>query len=410
MVNSDQRQFDIVIVGGGLAGISMVHALREYPGRVALVDQRNLTQAAEFSPPLRAIALSDSSHRIFSALGLWDEMAPHAFAVRCIHVSEKDVFGTTKIDAHSEKFDSLAYVVTNVELLRALYRANKYAAKATLFSSHTLTDVQRKDGGLDISLRGKGKPKSLSARLLIVADGGGTLSTELGFTHRQTAYRQTARVVAVETERAYDGVVYERFSERGLFAVLPLDGAHRRVVVWVMRDDEPEAVADLSDDKLAHALCAQLGAHVGGIAVADKHFSYPLELRYVPQPARDSVVLIGDAAHSLHPIAGQSFNLSLRDIAFLAEQIVNSDRIGVPDMLAAYCRARVRDTQRVVRFTDGLARIAMCPMRSAAILRGAGLAVFNVLPPLRRFIVRRSLGLSPPYSRLACGMPSRYGN
>ncbi len=400
-------QFDIAIVGGGLAGISMAHALREYRGRVALIDRQNLARAAEFSPPLRAIALSDGSRRIFSALGVWDEIAPRASAVRCIRVSERAAFGATKINAHSERLDALAYVVTNAELLRALYRAHEVVGKATLLSGHTLTDAQRRDDGLDISLRCEGQAKTLSARLLILADGGGALSAELGFARRRTDYRQTAHVITAETGRAYDGVAHERFGARGLFAVLPLDGAHRRVIVWAARNDESEAIARSPDDELAHILRAQLGAHVGDVSVVGKRFSYPLELCYVSRPARDSVVLIGDAAHRLHPVAGQSFNLSLRDIAFLAEHIANSERVNAPDMLAAYCRARDKDTQRVVRFTDGLARAVMCPARSAAILRGAGLAVLNALPPLRRFVVRRSLGLSPPYSRLACGMPLR---
>ena len=404
-MNSGREQFDIAIVGGGLAGISMLHALRTYPGKVALIDRQDLSRADEFSPPLRAIALSDSSHRIFSALGVWDEIDPCACPVRRIHVSEKNAFGATKIDARNEHLDSLAYVVTNIELLRALYRSYaSSSARATLFASHSLASVQRKSNGIDISLQSEGREKQLSARLLILADGGGS-STKLGFMQRSIDYRQTAHVIAVETERAYDGTVYERFTERGLFAVLPLNGANRRAVVWVMRNDESKIVANLSNDELAGVLGEELGRYNGAITVGDTHFSYPLELRYVSHPAQDRVVVLGDAAHKLHPIAGQSFNLGLRDVAFLAEHITNGEYADMPDMLAAYCRTRVKDTRRVVRFTDGLSRLVMCRLRSMSVLRGAGLAVFNAVPPLRRFVVRRSLGLSPPYSRLACGVP-----
>lgn len=406
MTVSKDTQFDIVIVGGGLIGVSMAQSLRNHSARVALIDTHDISRPDILQPPWRAIALSDSSRRIFSTLGVWDMVAEHAYPVRRILVSEKDVFGVTHINAEHEGLDTVGSVIANTHLLQSLYQANNLSDHITLFPLSTVQTARRDQDSVHISLKRGDEAFDLSTRFLILSDGGtSSLASTLGFEQHKIDYQQTAVVFTAEVSEPYDGTVYDRFADGSLLVVLPLRSDTQRAFVWAMRNEEFARIKDFSDEDFMRLAQERLGSCVNICASRSQRFVYPLQCAYVSQPAADRVLLLGDAAHKVHPIAAQGFNLSLRDVAFLAEAIYDCKELATPEMLAAYCSSRAQDVKKVIRFTDGLARIVMNPSRTSAAVRGMGLAAFNMFPWARRKIVRSSLGLSAPYSRLASGIP-----
>ena len=394
--------FDVTIVGGGLAGASLAVALRGYsPGRVALVEARTGPGLQRDVFDERSIALADTSRRIFDTMGLWEALQPDAHPIREIHVSERGVFGKTRICAASEGMDALAWTVPHRLLGSALHDR---LAGVEFISPATVTHVDQCADHVELTLdRAKDRNK-IKTRLLVLADGGGKLRSLAGFGVDDSDYRQVAVVANIETEIAMDHVAYERFTPHGPLAVLPLGGT-RHGVVWTCEKGAADAVSAWSNERFIRELQADFGYRLGEILDVGKRLAFPLRLVRVSRMVEGRIIAIGNAAHTLHPVAGQGFNLSLRDIALLAQKLFESADPGDADMLASWQNQRQADVDRVVRFTGFLARAFTRRWGALAPLRGAVLMGFALLPPLRRAVVRRSLGLLPPASRFASGLP-----
>ncbi len=391
---------DVTIVGGGLAGASLAVALRGYSSRsVALVEARTDAGLQRDVFDERSIALADVSRRIFDTTGVWDALRSSAHPIREIHVSEKGVFGKTRICAASEGMDALAWTVSHRLLGRALHER---IAGVELISPATVTRIDQRTDHVVVALNHA--KDEIKTRLLVLADGGGELRSLAGFDTDGSDYRQVAMVANIETETAMDHVAYERFTPHGPLAVLPLGGT-RHGVVWTCEQAAADAVSTWSDQRFIQELQADFGYRLGRILHVGKRLAFPLRLIRVSRMVAGRVVVIGNAAHTLHPVAGQGFNLTLRDIALLAQKLFGSADPGDADMLASWQQQRHADVNRVVRFTGFLARAFTQRWGALAPLRGAALLGFALLPPLRRGVIRRSLGLLPPASRLASGLP-----
>ncbi len=392
--------FDVAIIGGGLAGAGFAAALRGYPGRVALVEARPPDVLQQVTFDERSIALADVSRRIFDTLNLWDELAAHAHPIREIRVSEKGVFGATRICAEHEGLDALAWTLPHRVLGKALHEhlhgCERFAAAATQLVQH--------ENRVTVTLEQAGVCSTIETRLLVLADGGaGGLRAAAGFDGEVSDYGQSAVVVNIETELAAGDVAYERFTPDGPLAVLPLGDA-RCGVIWTRARDEADEVAAWPDEQFIAAMQADFGRRLGRILRAGGRSVFPLRLAQTAQMVSGRVVALGNTAHTLHPVAGQNFNLTLRDVAALAESVFDADDAGAHDGLAAWQERRRADVRRVACFTDFLARAFTRRWRALGPLRGAALLGFDLFPPLRRAVVRRSLGLLPPASRLASGL------
>ena len=405
--------FDVTIVGGGLAGTGLAAALRGYPGRVALVEARSPGVLRRDAFDQRSIALSDASRRILDTLGLWDALAAHAHPIRRIHVSEKGAFGVTRIDAAEEGLDALAWTVPHHVLSEALHDGLRgverfSSARALAFTERPGSSARPgREGSVVLAVEHAGARREIETRLLVIADGGSGLRGAAGFGVAASEYGQAAVVVNVTTEVAAGATAYERFTPHGPLAVLPL--GDRCGVVWTREKAGAETVAAWPDERFIEALQADFGYRLGRILRAGERSVFPLRLVRVSRMVMGRTAVLGNAAHTLHPVAGQNFNLALRCIAALAEGVSSEDDPGAGEMLAAWqsrCRADVR---RVTRFTDFLARAFTSRWRVLSPLRGPALMGFELCPPLRRVVVRGSLGLLPPASRLASGLPLVFG-
>jgi len=407
--------FDVVIAGGGMVGASLAVALAGQPLRIALVEALPFGAPAQPSFDARTIALSRSSFRILATLGIWPELAAAAATIRQIHVSEQGRFGTALIDADQQGVPALGYVLDNRELGAALWTRLSAQAGCRVYAPARVTGVSRGEDGhpLELSLAGGQCPQQLTTRLLVVADGArSTLRQALGVGARVQAYGQSAIVgnVAVSAPGTR-AVAYERFTPQGPLAMLPA-GGERYAFVLAREAGRVQAALDLPETDFLAVLQQSFGWRLGRLTRLGTRTAYPLELTVAERVTAPRAVLLGNAAHALHPVAAQGYNLGLRDVAALAELLVDArcgdaggSDPGAPELLARYAEWRSADQRNVVAFTDGLVRSFGLPGPGLPALRGAGLQLFDLLPPAKRLLARHTMGLAGRATRLARGLP-----
>ena len=405
------EQFDIVIAGGGMVGASLACALAELPLRLAVVERVPFDDAAQPSFDLRTTALSRTSQCILETLGIWRDVAASAAPIRRIHVSEQGRFGTTVIDAARQGLPALGYVLENRRLGQVLWSRLEAAGNVHVLAPATCAQAEPGDKQIGLPVNTADGVEQLDASLLIVADGARSqLRASLGIEAAVRPYGQTAIIGTTEPSLKGDGVTaFERFTPAGPMALLPA-GDGRYVFVLTQADAEVEATLELSD----HAFCALLqqrfGHRLGDFLRVGTRVAYPLELTRSSRMTAARAAIVGNAAHGLHPVAGQGYNLGLRDAATLAELIADDWRNGLQDpgaaaLLSDYAEWRRRDQRNVVAFTDGLVRLFDLPAGLLGNLRGLGLAAFDVLPGAKNALARRTMGLGGRLTRLARGLP-----
>jgi len=421
-----QSQHDIIIVGGGMVGAAMACALRDSGLRIALIDAatppaaaapdydvQGRTNVAGGTMPGatddRTVALADGSRRIFEALGVWPALAPQAAALKQIHISDKGRFGFTRLNAADAGLPALGYVVANRAVAAALYDAIKHSPSIALYAPASAQAIAVDPTGARVTLTHQGGNDVLTARLVIAADGADSpIRTLLGIEGRRIDYGQAALVTAVTPTRASDGTAYERFTATGPLALLPAVN-ERYVVVWSLPQARAEELLAVDDLTFLAALQEQFGDRLGTFTRVGRRQVYPLALTHVTEHVRERVALIGNAAHTVHPVAGQGFNLGLRDVATLAQTIVEAARagqdIGALDVLRRYADWRVRDNRAIAGFTHSLIRIFSNDYLPVALARNLGLIAVDLVPPLKRRFIRMTSGLGGKLPRLARGLP-----
>jgi 2-octaprenyl-6-methoxyphenol hydroxylase len=398
---SMHNEYDIIIVGGGLVGAALACALDGLPFKVALVEARPL--ATDAPGDGRHIALAYGTRCIFDTLGVWDELAPHAAPIHRIHISERGRFGATRLDRDDNGVPALGYVAGANAIGRVLQGRLGGLSNVTLYCPAQVDGVAI---GADHAAVTLADAAVLTARVLIAADGAhSSVRERLGIATRRRTYGQTAVVATVRPAHPHRNQAYERFTDSGPLALLPLaDG--RFGVVFTLRDEQVEAVMALDDVGFLARLQARFGHRLGDFVEASSRHAFPLELVRAEQSVRERLALIGNAA--LHPVAGQGFNLGMRDVAALAEVLADAaaqdEDIGALHVLERYAAWRDRDQRGVIAFTDGIARLFTNPLVPVAAARGLGLLAIDLFPPLQRALCRRTMGLAGRLPRLARGL------
>jgi 2-octaprenyl-6-methoxyphenol hydroxylase len=402
--------YDILIVGGGMVGASLALALRHSGLRLGVIEAVPYGAAAQPSYDDRSVALAYGSRRIYTGMGVWHRLEQAGVTpIRRIHVSDRGHFGCARLDSDAMGVDAMGYVVENRVLGAALAQLLAESENISLISPAEMHDVEFTTHAARVSLMQAGVSRDLSARLLVAADGGrSAVRTRLGIATARDEYNQVALITNITLERPHGGVAYERFTEHGPLALLPMSD-NRCSVVWSLPPAEAERMQTLGDVEFLQRLQACFGDRLGAFVKTGTRHTYPLARTRVAEHVRTRLALIGNAAHTLHPVAGQGFNLGLRDVAVLAQVLVEAQVAGgdIGDLahLRRYAQWRRHDNKAVSAFTDGLVRVFSNALPPVVLARNLGLLLLDLMPPAKRGLMRRTMGLAGRLPLLARGLP-----
>ncbi|WP_052004319.1 MULTISPECIES: 2-octaprenyl-6-methoxyphenyl hydroxylase [unclassified Halomonas] len=392
---------DIAIVGGGLVGASLACALAPLIERhgltVAVIEAAPLLDlaAAPWQPSFdaRASAISLGTSRHFTDLGLWAAMVEQAAAIRRIHVSERGRFGATRLESDELGVEALGHVVPNAWMGRVLHRRLAELPLAWHCPA-SVEAIAPAAGGHRLTLSDGAR---LQAGLTVLADGGRSgLKERLGIASDNRPYEQVALIASVETSRPHQGVAWERFTAQGPIALLPLKGQAMELV-WTHAAGEERRRLALADGDFLAELQDAFGDRAGRFRRVGSRHAYPLSLVTARETTRPGLAVLGNAAHALHPVAGQGFNLALRGVmdlvAALEAGLAEGRPAGDPALLEDFEARREGDRRQVVHFSDGLVRLFGIDSELLGHARAAGLVGLNLAGPLRRGLARRAMGL-----------------
>ena len=399
-------QQEVIIVGGGMVGLSLALMLAKANIAVKLLeaikypnyDDINLAPYHS-SFDARNSALSRRSVQIYQELGLWDALQQHATPILQVHITEQGSFGKARLLAEQEKVESFGQVIENAWLGRVLLTQVRQQALIELIDGVQVTSLTQDAEHAYITASRGEEQLQLQAKLVIAADGRDSFCRQaLGVGVSEHDYDQVAIVTTVQTSKSHQHVGFERFSPLGPLALLPLPGEYRRSVVWpVKKGTEQEWLGDENDQHFLDALQQTYGDRAGKFQKTGKRFSYPLSQVLAEKQAVGRVVLMGNAAHTIHPVAGQGFNLCMRDAYVLlryleAQQAAGAD-IGEPNMLLEYEQARLKDQQRVIKFCDSVVRGFSNQNPMLKLLRNTGLIAFDLIPGIKPLVATYAMGL-----------------
>lgn len=384
----------LAIIGGGLVGASLALALqdgaRARGWKIALIEPFAPGNAYQPSYDARSSALSYGSRQIFERLGLWPALAERAEAISQIQVSDQGRFGATRLSAADEGVPALGYVLENAWMGHCLWRALDPAVVEWRCPAE-VTRMQALDAGYRLHL---GDDSQLDCDLAILADGGRSgLREQLGIAVRHTPYEQCALIANVTPAEAHGGQAFERFTAQGPLALLPLP-EQRCALVWTRPPVEAERLQTLPDAAFLAELQQAFGYRLGALRQVGVRHVYPLALVEATEQVRPHLVVLGNAAHSLHPVAGQGFNLSLRDAQALAESVLES--AGSPGefaVLQRYLQRQRQDQAMTVGFSDGVTKLFGRGESLLVAGRTLGLLGLDLLPPAKRWFARQAMGL-----------------
>ncbi|REF67716.1 MULTISPECIES: UbiH/UbiF/VisC/COQ6 family ubiquinone biosynthesis hydroxylase [Paracoccus] len=403
-----RTDFDILIAGGGLNGPALALALADAGLSVAVADARPADARAGAAFDGRAYALALASQRLLAALGLWPELAPNAQEIRKVEATQgapgegAGPFGLHFDGAELEE-GRLGYMLEDRFLYRALLAAMQ--GRVTHLPGLSVTGQEAEGAAIRATLS---DGRSISARLLVGADGRQSgVAARAGIRRIGHDYGQIALVAAVDHELPHEGTAHQYFMPTGPLAILPLPG-NRSSIVWSEAEASARAIMELPDDEFLAVLRPRFGDFLGEIRLAGPRFSYPLNLTLAERYIAPRGALVGDAAHGVHPIAGQGLNLGLRDVAVLAEVLVAARRrgedIGADLVLARYQDWRRPDATALALGMDGVNALFSNANPLLRTAREIGMGLVDAIPPLRRGFMRQAAGLSlEPMPRLLTG-------
>ena len=404
----EEIRTEVLIAGGGMVGLSLGLALARAGVAVAVVDREAPAAREEEAFDGRSSAIAHASRRILEGIGVWADMTGEAEAILDIRVSDGRVGRpAAPLFLHFDHRDvatPFGYIVENRVIRRVLGRAVAACPNLRHLAPADLAEAERRPNSVSARL---GDGRRIAARLLVAADGRESrLRREALIPALRWSYPQTSIVATVGHEAPHEGVAHEHFLPSGPFAMLPMTGL-RSSIVWTERRDLAEAMMALEAEDFAGEVERRFGMSLGRIRLIGRRWAYPLEFVHAARYADARLALIGDAAHAIHPIAGQGLNLGLRDVAALAEAVVDAARLGLDPgeavVLARYQSWRRFDSLMVAAVTDGLNRLFSNDLGPLRLARDLGLAAVDRMPSLKRFFMRSAMGAVGALPRLARG-------
>ncbi len=401
-------RFDLAIVGGGMVGASLARAASRIGLRTLVIEaSEGAENAAAYDD--RAIALARGSEQILQSLGVWGELEKESAPIRQVHVSDRGRFGFVRISAAEYGLNALGHVASGRALGRALFGGLERLPGVTLLRPARLVRFIDRPDAVELVVMQQRQERILQCALLAAADGARSpVRQQLGIAATDWAYGQHALIANLTVSAPARGVAYERFTDSGPMAMLPMvDG--RYAMVWTLDDAAVEAAMALSDGDFLARVQRRFGMRLGRFTAAAPRSLYPLKLVRAKRQGRGRVLLIGNAAHAVHPITGQGFNLGIRDVAVLADLLFEARRDdkdpGNAELCRAYAQARERDQRELALITDGLVRLFTSPLLPVRAARDIGLTALDNLPWAKALVAQRFMGFGGRQPRPARGIP-----
>lgn len=407
-IDKPASQYDLVVVGGGLVGASFTAGLSRICGgslSILVVE----AVAADLTPDLqpsfdaRCTAISFGSSQIFDRIGIWKDVQATAAAIEEIQVSDRGHLGSANIRSSEFNYPALGYVVENRKLGQVLNSSLSESKDVDLLSPARITRLKPTPKGMQLQLEFDDTESEVDCSLVVLSDGGRSpICSQLGITQKKKSYEQCGIIANIAFEKAHKNIAFERFTESGPLAVLPLpelDGENRASLVWTVHQNEANEFAELSDVELLDRLQDRFGNRLGKITHIGERTVYPLSLSVAAEQARPGIVLLGNVAHNLHPVAGQGLNLALRDAEALIAQIHQSlisegkDSIGTMSCLQKYIEGQSKDQDQIILFTDQVTKLFSNSNSAMSLLRKFGLLTIDLIPSLRRAFSEQAMGL-----------------
>ena len=373
----------VIIVGGGPVGSVLALALQQQGLAFTMLEAR--AKGASHADT-RALALSYGSRLILEKLGLWDVVEAKATAINTIHISQRGGLGRTKLNAADHNMPAIGYVLP--------YGALALALDGVLDTSQVMyeaeaTEIKPGEPFAEVTYKQHSKSHTLASALLVVADGGRSLGEIAGITKETKEYGHDALVSKVTAELPHNNIAYERFMPSGPMALLP-NGNAGFSLVWTGEKASIDALLQLDDCTFLSQLHEVFGDRVGKFLSIEKRLSFPLKLSTLKPATAPHIAIIGNAAQTMHPVAGQGFNVGLRDARTLADLIVDTpNALGSASMLESYSKQRNRDVKGGVLFTDLLVNVFSNDMIGLSAIRGAGLGALELLQPVKNMLVSK---------------------
>jgi len=406
--------YDVVIAGGGMVGASLALSLYVHSGgklRVLVVESFALPPLAESGVPAyrpsfdaRSSALSFGSRQIYQELGVWSLLSEHLGTISQVHVSDRGHFGSVLMTAESQGWEALGYVVENMWLGNVLLNHLRQHTNIEFLSPAKVSGIQIADGYANLTILDGEASRDITSQLVAVADGAESgLRAQLGISATIADYHQVAVIANVATERPHNGCAFERFTERGPLALLPLvndgSGQSRSALVWTFPENMAEEVMAWSESEFLAELQRNFGYRLGRLQKVGQRASFPLQLMQADEQVRRQVVVLGNAAHSLHPVAGQGFNLALRDVDCLSRMLATAQRegreLGSLGLLQGYVASQEVDQRVTTAFSDQLTGIFSNRQPVLSVVRNLGLLLLDVTPAAKSRFVARAAGIMP---------------
>ncbi|MCK6264746.1 2-octaprenyl-6-methoxyphenyl hydroxylase [Vibrio sp. ZSDE26] len=390
------KSYDVIIAGGAMAGATLALALTRLsttPLSIAVVESYLAEHQSHPGFDSRSIALSAGTVEILKKFKLWDAIASLATSIHHIHVSDRSHLGMTDIYDHELGVDALGYVVELADIGK-LYQTEMIAdAHIDLLCPDSVVNVVRKPDEVTVELT---SGRSIQSKLLVAADGASSICCQqLGLELEEHDFEQSAVIANIVSSEPHNGRAFERFTENGPVALLPMSD-NRLSLVWCLPPEKAEQVMTLSDDAFLKQLQSDFGWRLGELLKVGSRASYPLILRYRQKNVSHRFAIVGNAAQTLHPIAGQGFNLGIRDVASLAEEIVNASSaqdVGCYNVLNRYMRRRESDRNSTISLTSQLVHTFSNDLLTMRVGRNLALVAMDNFPVLKTPLLRRTLGI-----------------
>lgn len=393
-------QYDLAIIGGGLAGGLLALALAPLPFHIVMLEAKPWQAKLSANGDARSLALSYSSVQVLRAVGLWPRLEPLATPIEQVHVSSLGGIGISRLRPDEVNLPSLGYVIPIDALQREIAASLQTQARLTIRCPAEVQNLAETDTGVNLQLQDQ---TTVSAKLVLAADGTqSSIRKLLNIATREVDYQQTAIIANIGLQRAHHNIAYERFTPLGPLAALPLSGK-QTAMIWTMNPTLAKQRLQLPEQAFLAELQQAFGYRLGRFVSLGRRDIYPLKMIHACAQLRGRVLLFGNAAHSLHPVAGQGLNLTIRDIALLAECLLKAEDLS-SNVLQTYVDLRLKQQQQMIRITDGLIRIFGQEFMPINILRDLSLRQFERLPPVKNWFNRLMSGQTGVLPRLARGL------